>query len=219
MHVLTLVTQKGGTGKSSLAISLAVAASEAGLRTCLLDIDPQGTATEWFRRRKAPAPDVAAISVTSLYSRVFQLRQDGHDLAIVDTPGADSAAAAAAMREASFCLIPVRPSIVDIEATKPTLRYLTDRSKDFAFVLNQCPVGGRTSRTSNAYRALQLVGQVCEPTLALRSDHMDAMVAGLGVTEHAGASKAAAEIRALLDWVLMRMDRPAAAAPQVDAAE
>ena len=205
MHVLALVTQKGGTGKSSLAVSLAVAAQDAGLRACLLDIDPQSTASEWFRRRKAASPAVTAITSTSLYARIYQLDQEGFDLVIVDTPGADSSAASAAMREASFCLIPVRPSIADIEATKPTLRYLSDRSKPFAFVLNQCPVGGRTSRTSNAYRALQLIGHVCEPTVALRSDHMDAMMDGLGVTERAPGGKAAAETRAVFDWVLARM--------------
>ena len=58
MQVLALVTQKGGTGKSSLAVSLAVAAQEAGLKTAIVDIDPQGTASEWFQRRRAEAPEV-----------------------------------------------------------------------------------------------------------------------------------------------------------------
>jgi chromosome partitioning protein len=124
------------------------------------------------------------------------------------------------MREANFCLIPVRPSIADIEAAKPTLRYLNERDVPFAFVLNQCPVGGRTSRTSNAFRALQLIGGVCDTTLAMRSDHMDALAAGLGVTEHAPSGKAASEVRALIDWLLVRMNRAGQrATQQVDAAE
>jgi chromosome partitioning protein len=90
---------------------------------------------------------------------------------------------------------------------KPTLRFLNDKDKPFAFVLNQCPVGGRTSRTTNAFRALQLIAGVCEATLAFRSDHMDALAAGLGVTEWASNGKAAAEIRALLDWSLARLRR------------
>jgi chromosome partitioning protein len=207
MQVLALVTQKGGTGKSSLAVSLAVAAQESGLSSAIIDLDQQGTATEWSKRRKASTPTVTPISAMSLVSKLHRLALDGIDLALIDTPGADSSASEIAMREASFCLIPVRPSIADIEAAKPTIRYLNSREKQFAFVLNQCPVGGRTSRTSNAFRALQLIGGVCEPTLALRSDHMDAMASGLGVTEHARSGKAAGEMTALLDWVWRGMQR------------
>ena len=212
MEVLAFVTQKGGTGKSSLAVSLAVAAAERGLKAALVDIDPQATTTEWGRRRRAAAPTVETIPWSYLDSRLFRLAQDGVDLAIVDTPGADGTAASAAMQMAQLCLIPVRPSIADIEATKPTLKFLSDQNKPFAFVLNQCPVGGRTSRTSNAFRALQLISGVCDATLAFRSDHMDALAAGLGVTEWAPGGKAAAEVRGLLDWTLARLQRKPAAA-------
>jgi chromosome partitioning protein len=208
MQVLALVTQKGGTGKSSLAVSLAVAAEEAGLKTCILDVDPQGTAAEWRARRMAERPEVEAINWSFLSSRLYSLKREGCDLVIVDTPGANNAAAEAAMRDATLCIIPVRPSVADIEAAKPTIRYLSDRDKPFAFVLNQCPVGGRTARTSNAYRALQLLSAVSDATLASRADHMDALAAGLGVTEHAPSGKAAAEIRALLSWLLAQLVRP-----------
>jgi chromosome partitioning protein len=204
MQVVALVTQKGGTGKSSLAVSLAVAAQEAGLKAAIVDIDPQGTASEWFQRRRAAAPEVARLHWSYLSSQIHAFERNGHDLILVDTPGADDSAASAAIREANLCLLPLRPSIADVEAMKPTLRYLNDRDKPFAFVLNQCPVGGRTSRTSNAFRALQLIGGVCDATVALRSDHMDALAAGLGVTEHAPGGKAAMEIRQVLDWVLTR---------------
>jgi len=213
MHVLALVTQKGGTGKSSLAVSLAVAAQEAGLKTAIIDIDPQGTASEWFQRRRAAAPEVVRLHWGSLSSQIYAFERSGHDLVILDTPGADDGAAAAAIREASLCLLPLRPSIADVEAMKPTLRYLNDRDKPFAFVLNQCPAGGRTSRTSNAFRALQLIGPVCDASVALRSDHMDALAAGLGVTEQAPSGKAAAEVREVLDWVLTRKIRSEEALP------
>jgi chromosome partitioning protein len=208
MQILAFVTQKGGTGKSSLAVSLAVAAEETGLRTCILDVDPQGTAAEWRVRRTAERPDVEAINWSFLSSRLYSLQREGCDLAIIDTPGANNAAAEAAMRDANLCVIPVRPSVADIEAAKPTVRYLSDREKPFAFVLNQCPVGGRTARTSNAYRALQLLSAVSDATLANRADHMDALAAGLGVTEYAPSGKAAEEVRALLSWLLAQLKRP-----------
>ena len=205
MHVLSLVTQKGGTGKSTLAVSLGVAAQESGLKVCVLDTDPQGTASSWSLRRSISTPEVEAAASRSLSPYIGMLERDGYDLAIVDTPSVSHSAASAALQEGDLCLIPVRPSIADVEAARPTVQYLVARQKAFAFVLNQCPGGGRTSRTTSAFRGLEVIGCVCEPTLALRSDHVDALAFGLGVTEHARRSKAAAETRAVLDWALARM--------------
>ena len=56
MKVLALATQKGGTGKSSLAVSLAVAAQERSLKVYVVDLDPQATARKWFERREAEGP-------------------------------------------------------------------------------------------------------------------------------------------------------------------
>ncbi|KLK91741.1 hypothetical protein AA309_18465 [Microvirga vignae] len=207
MHIVSFVTQKGGTGKSSLAVSLAVAAAESGLKVVVLDIDPQGTTGEWYKRRTAEAPEVHSLPWTYLSTRLYTLDRQGYDLAIIDTPGADSHAASEAMRQAHFCLLPVRPSVADIEASKPTVRYLNERDKPFAFVLNQCPAGGRTSRTSNARMALQLLGSLCDPTLAHRSDHVDALASGLGVTEFSPFGKAADEVRAVLQWLTARLRR------------
>jgi chromosome partitioning protein len=207
VKIVSFVTQKGGTGKSSLAVSLAVAAAESGLKAVVLDIDPQSTAEEWYKRRTAETPTVHSISWANLSSRLYRLGQQDYDLAIVDTPGSESHAASEAMKEAHFCLLPVRPSVADIEASKPTVRYLNEHAKPFAFVLNQCPTGGRTSRTQNARMALQLLGGLCNPTLAHRSDHVDALAAGLGVTEFSPYGKAADEIRAVLQWLTARLRR------------
>ena len=207
MDVVAFVTQKGGTGKSSLAISLAVAAVESGLKVAVLDIDPQDTAREWYKRREAEAPEVHSVRWSYVASRLYRFGRENYDLVIIDTPGADSNVASEAMKEAHFCLLPVRPSVADIEASKATVRYLNERNKPFAFVLNQCPTGGRTSRTSNARMALQLLGRCSDVTLAQRSDHMDALASGLGVTELAPSGKAADEIRALLQWLRTRLQR------------
>jgi len=206
MHVLSLVTQKGGTGKSTLAVSLGVAAQERGLKVSVLDTDPQGTARAWSRRRPNDTPEVEAATSGSLSVQVSALERAGYDLTIVDTPGVLSPATSTAMREADLCLIPVRPSIADVEAARPTVQFLLEREKAFAFVLNQCPGDGRTGRTTGAFRGLQMIGCVCTSTLALRADHVDALAFGLGVTEHARRGKAAAETRAVLDWALARMN-------------
>ena len=56
MNVISFVTQKGGTGKSHLAVSLAVTAGAAGEKVCILDLDPQGTSSDWYRTRTAEPP-------------------------------------------------------------------------------------------------------------------------------------------------------------------
>ncbi len=205
MRVIAFVTQKGGTGKSSLAVSLAVAAQEGGAKAYILDLDQQGTAKNWFERREAAGPEVATIEANRVAVALTTLKKQGCNLVIIDTPGVDSPATVAAMQAADLCVIPARPSIADIEATRPTVQALMKLGRQFCFVLNQVPPG-RSGRTSDAYRVLHLSGAVAGPTLATRTDHVDALAQGLGVTERDPAGKAAAEIRDLLHWLTMRMD-------------
>jgi len=205
MRTLALVTAKGGSGKSSLAVSLAVAAHQRGLRTYVVDLDPQGTARNWFARRKAEVPEVAAIESAQLAAGLLELSRQAYDLVIVDTPGADTPAAIAAMAAVDFVLIPARPSIADIEAARPTVQSLTRLGKPFGFVVTQAPAG-RAMRTTDAYRALALAGVVSSVSVALRTDHLDALAQGLGVTELDPHGKAAAEIVELLDWILKRIE-------------
>ena len=205
MKTIAFVTQKGGTGKSSLAISLAVAAEEAGQHPYILDLDPQGTARKWYERREAETPEVAAIPTNKVKDAIAALQRQSIDLVLIDTPGIDSPATTSAMEAADLCIIPARPSYADIEATRATVASLQKLAKDFAFVLNQCPPG-RVMRITDAYRALHMSGMVAPPTMATRADHVDAIGAGQGVTEWAPAGKAARETRELLQWVMKKME-------------
>ncbi|MBP32590.1 MULTISPECIES: ParA family protein [Methylobacterium] len=206
MHVLAIVSQKGGTGKSTLAFSLGVAAEEQGLKTSIIDIDPQGTTKKWYGRREAESgPEVNAINAGQLEVALPLLQKQGIQLVIIDTPGADTPGVTAAIQIADLCLIPARPSVADIEASAPTVSAIHRLGKPFSYVLNQCPPG-RSIRTTDAYRVLQLTGAVASTPLALRADHMDALATGKGVTERDTNSKAAGEIRELLEWTLNRME-------------
>lgn len=204
MQVLALVTQKGGTGKSSLAVSLAVAALERGLNVRLADLDPQGTARSWSERRGGTAPRAEAVGADALPAWLAEQRRRACALAVLDTPGVDGPAVNAAIAAADLCLVPARPSIADIEAAGPTIRRLSRAGRRFAFVLNQCPPG-RSIRTSDTFGALAAMSAVADATLAIRADHLDALAQGLGVTEFDPAGKAAGEVRRLLDWSLARM--------------
>jgi chromosome partitioning protein len=222
MHTIALVSRKGGTGKSTLAIGLAVAAMEAGHRTCLLEADPLGTVSNWRRRRTSEGPAVETVhDGYVLFHRVKELAHRGVTLTIVDTAGGWSDASRGAMAAADFCLIPARPSPVDIEATAPTLAAVRESGKPFAFVLNQ--IQARSARLKGAAGSLgeravmlKIAEVLALPAIVLRNDHQDALGVGLGVTEFAPCGKSAEEIRGLWQWVwarLSRVLRPDAEAP------
>lgn len=209
MRTLTLVTQKGGVGKTTLAASLAVAAAQAGEKVVALDLDPQGSLGAWGDTRTADAPAVDRLPVErlgELPAILEALKAEGYTVAILDTAGVSSTGGNLAMQAADLALVPARPSRLDLQATMPTIETLMrlgmrDR---FAFALNQCPPG-RSSRATEAASGLSMFGVLAEPPLAQRADHQDAIAAGQGVTEFAPDGKAAEEIRALWAWVDRKM--------------
>lgn len=205
MRIIALVTQKGGTGKSTLAASLAVAAGDAGERVAVLDLDPQLSLMNWGERRSADEPLVDRATPDKLENALSALRAHGYTLTIVDTAGIESPAATAAMRVADLALIPARPSLADIEATKPTYAALSRLGRTYAFVLNQCAPQLKAGRVSDAAKALNLLGVLAQPMIALRADHQDAFAYGLGVTEYDPQGKAADEVRRLWQWIDLKM--------------
>jgi chromosome partitioning protein len=199
MRAITLASQKGGTGKSTLCIGLAVAAMEDGERVFMLETDRQGTISNWAARRANPEPAVERIAHRFQLQRALRgLERRGCTLAIIDTPGSNDDVVTDAIRAANLCLVPTRPSQADIEATLPTLKVIRRLDKEFAFVLNQTPARGQ--RPTRVALALNEAGVLALPYIGLRNDHMDSLATGLAVSEFATDSIAAAEIRALWAW-------------------
>ncbi len=209
MRTIALVTQKGGAGKTTVAASLSVAASEAGEKVAALDLDPQGSLAAWGDGRAADFPAVDRVKPDQLpdLPKILQaLAGQGFTLAILDTTGVASTSGNLAMQAADLALIPARPSRLDLQATMPTIETamrlgMRDR---FAFVLNQCPAG-RSARTTEAASGLGMFGVLAEPALTVRADHQDALAAHKGVTEYAPDGKAADEIRQLWAWADRKM--------------
>jgi chromosome partitioning protein len=220
MQTIVLATQKGGAGKSTLAISLALAAIRAGHNVRLIETDQQGTVSNWRRRRPYAAPIVEPIyAARQVEQRLQSLDREGVTVTIVDTAGGMSAATVSAIRYADFCLIPTRPSIADIEATAATLSVVRAWRKPFAYVLNQTPIraaarlaGAESSLGDEA--ALDIDDILARPSIVMRNDHQDALSAGLAVCEYAPDGKSAEEIRALWRWLDARMGNEATASDE-----
>ena len=208
MKTIAFVTQKGGAGKTTLAASLAVAAIEAGETVVALDLDPQGSLAAWGNDRAAETPAVDQINAERLAQlpRILEALQGrGFTLAILDCPGIASTATNLAMKAADLCLLPARPTRLDLRATRPTVQALMQLKQQFAFVLNQCPPALKSSRSTEAAEGLRMLGVVAEPLMATRTDYQDAVAAGQGVTEYAPHGKAAEEARQLWAWVKKTM--------------
>ena len=208
MRTIAFLTQKGGTGKTTLAASLAVAAAAAGERVIALDLDPQASLVRWGKCREAAnVPNKVMIEplegerLPRLRAILEGLAGVGFTLAVFDTAGADNAAARLVTEAADLCLLPARPTRLDVEATAATFRAVFLAKRKAAFVLNQCPPTYRSSRASNAAKGLMRLGVLAEPMLSARMDFQDAIGAGLGVTEYARGGRAAQEIEALWSWI------------------
>ena len=211
MRTIAMVTQKGGSGKSTLAACLAVVAQENGERVFLIDMDPQKSLTKWARRRADKGMPVETVSANKLPDALAALAKGKVTLVIIDTPATDTPTADAAMRVSDLCLIPARPTIFDIWSTEVTRGKLKTLSKDFAFILNQCPPMQESQRVLDGAAALESMGGLLRPLVASRVAYQEAAREGMGTTELEPDGKAAEEMRLLWASLKRRLSRSKAA--------
>lgn len=205
MNVIAFVTQKGGSGKTTLCVNLAVAAEVAGGRCLILDMDPQASAEAWYHDREAARPQLVRLGAGELAEAIAAARRQGFTHVFIDTPGRDEPSVAAAIRLADFCLVPCRPTPTDMKATPATIATIRRLDKPAAFVLSQTPPRG--FRIKEAQTGLGVLGPVAPVTIVARSVFQDAQGAGLGVGEFEPDGKAAQEIAELWDWLARKMEK------------
>lgn len=212
MRTICFVSQKGGTGKSMLAIGLAVAAEFAGEKAVIVDLDPQGTVSHWHDTRAAERPNVVTLADMGTFDKmpaaIAALAQHGFTLAIVDTLGADTPSTRRAMMLADLCLIPIRPLAPDMHASAVTIEALRRMGRPFATVLNQCSPR-KVKVTDIVVAALAARADVVPITIASRVDHPQAYALGQAASEYEPAGKAAAEIQELWAWCAKRLSKGA----------
>jgi chromosome partitioning protein len=198
--VVAVAQRKGGAGKSTLAANLAAAMAEAGERVALLDTDPQGTLSRWHGLREAAGPRARPMRFDApagwrVPAALDRLRRD-HDVVLIDTPPHADTDARIAIRGADLVLVPLQPSPADLWAMEATLELARAERRPAAAVLNRVPAQGRmTGEIGAELRRRGLA--VLDAPVGNRAGFATAFAAGLGVTEHAPRSAAAAEIRAL----------------------
>ncbi len=205
MKVVSFVTQKGGSGKTTLAFSCAVAAEQAGFNVLIIDMDPQGTAERWYQDREAATPQLIRITSPQLDQAITAAQARGFDLVLLDTPGRDEPGVAAAIRVSDLCVIPCRPTPADMKATPQTVNTIKRLNKPAAFVLTQTPA--RSFRIREAGKGLSVLSMVAPIHIVMRIAYQDAQSAGMAVTEYEPEGKAAQEIRQLWNWITKKLEK------------
>lgn len=195
MKTIALIAQKGGTGKTTLALSLAVAAQQDGKVAVIIDLDPQATACNWGDRRKLDAPVIVDAQPARLPKALEKAAENGVDLVIIDTPARSEQAALAAARVADLILIPCRPQIYDME-TIPNSREIVSLAGDKSALVILNAVPPRQSRQDEAVAAVKALGvPVCPIMIGHRSAFGDSAALGRSVLEYDPRGKGADEIR------------------------
>ena len=200
MQKLVLASQKGGVGKTTLALHLAVAAQEAGAGpVVMVDVDPQGSLAAAWNLRKAEHPAMARTTISELGATLNDLRDDGFKLVVIDTPPAITGTISSVLALADLVVVPTRPSPVDLASVGATLDLIEGAgNRPFYFVINAAKPKARLSQ--QALSALAQHGRVAT-TIFDRVDFPTAMIDGRTAGEIDPTGKAALEIAAL--WALL----------------
>ncbi len=201
MDVIAIIAQKGGTGKTTLTLSLAVAAQRAGKAAAVIDLDPQATATTWADRRKAETPVVVSAQPARLPQILKSAEDTGAEIVFIDTPPRAEQTAMAAAKAAGAILIPCRPAVFDLDTISTTLELIRFAgSQKVAAVLNGVPPRGqKKEQAADVIKDLGLT--VCPVALGHRTAFSDASVYGLTAQEYDRAGKAAQEIEGVYEFM------------------
>ena len=199
MLTIAVFTQKGGSGKSTVSVHLAVAAG-ASMKVLLIDADPQATVAKWAAERALPTPFVARAEPSSIEQVLAAGRAEGFQLAVIDCPPHAVAGTAALLRVADHISIPCQPTMPDMSATARSVALARATGKPFSFVLNRAPA--RAPEVAQAIEALSAGGPVSPVVIGDRRAYARALTDGLAVTEAGRASsKAAQEINGYWNWL------------------
>jgi chromosome partitioning protein len=203
MKILSVLSQKGGVGKTTLATCLAVAAEQDGQKTVILDIDPQATASFWHDIREAETPNVMSVQVSRLEHTLKSAEQSGVDLIIIDGAAVARDLAYEAAKFSDHILIPTKAAVFDTASMMHTVDIVSGQGKDCSIILTFVPpVGHEIEEAINWLAGMEL--DICPVLIGNRKDYYRAQVTGLAVQEFNVSSKAAEEINKLYQFIMTK---------------
>jgi chromosome partitioning protein len=215
MHTVAILSQKGGTGKTTLTLHLAVASERAGQPAAVIDLDPQASAAGWKDSRPSESPVVVPVPSTRLPQALGAAREGGAALTLIDTAPHATEVALAAAEAADLVLIPCRAGILDLRAIGTTVRAVRLASKPAYVVLNAMPPRA-PNVLADARGAVAIHGlDVAPVTMQQRAAYAHSLTAGLTAQEYEPSGKAAEEITQLYAWLRGTICSSIAALPAI----
>ena len=205
MRSIAVIARKGGSGKTTVAVHLALAAHLRGHATVLADTDPQGSTTEVLKAREAAGPVCLTSNGEGLRALQQQATADGASAFVIDTPAASEGEIAHAIALSNLALLVIRPTFLDIAASIQTAQILRQLRKPGLIILNQAPTARgdvEPPAVRRALEALQLMRLPVIPTiLRSRVAYQTALATGRSAEELEPGGAAAREITALWDFI------------------
>jgi chromosome partitioning protein len=204
LQTLAVISLKGGSGKTTVAAHLALAAHLRGIETLLVDTDPQQSSTDILSAREAGGPRTVTSTGGKLLAAQIAASGLKKDLMIIDTAAGAVEDVSEALVLADFSLLVVRPTLLDLAGLARTLTVVKRLGKPSAVVLNQAPVpreGAEAPLVKRAMLALEYMKAPAAPAiLRQRAIYQTALETGRSVEECRDAA-AAREIAELWDYV------------------
>lgn len=204
MLVVAVASQKGGSGKTTLAGHIAVQAELSGAGpVAMVDTDPQGSLSDWWNEREEMTPAFVRTTIQRLAEDIEKMRDLGINLLVIDTPPAITATIDHVIAVADLVVIPTRPSPHDLRSVGATVDICEQHNKPLVFVINGASARARI--TTEAIFALSQHGTLAPSIVHQRTDFAASMIDGRTVMEVAGRSKSALEIIGLWEYLEDRL--------------
>lgn len=204
--VIAVVSQKGGSGKTTLAVHLGTRAAQAGHQSCIIDTDPQATSAAWSDWRGDYLPVVVTSPPARLARTIESAAKTGMNFMVIDTPPHADAAAREAIKQADLVLIPTKPRAFDLHALEPIADLVAFARKPGYVVLNSVP-SGATVLSKDARKAAKAMGlKVCPVELGDRAAFHRSSAKGETAAEIDPSGKAAKEVDKLWKWLAKKLD-------------
>lgn len=199
--ILTIANRKGGAGKSTCAAHLSLEATKMGLKTILIDLDPQKTLEIWWKKREQDNPYLTDVDPLNLDATINKIEKHKFDLCIIDTPGDTSINAKNGLTVADAILIPSKPTAPDLQAIGRTIGMIKTLNKPYFFVITQAIA--RSKLAMQGASVLSEFGVVAPVTIAHRVSYANAMNAGITAAEE--DKLAAEEMRELWKFIMSKL--------------